>query len=426
MALTDTFQNILEKTVGPFAHKLSENIAIQGVTQGFMATMPVTLGVALLSIISGIPIEPLQAFLTSSGLGAVITNALAVTMNMQALYIAIMVAYAHGNLRGGNGTASAVLAVASMLVLMPLQTQELAPGYSVSLIPQSYLGSNGIFIALILGIVLPPMLSFLLKHVSIDLPSSVPEFVNRSLSPTFASIIILTGMVLISWGLTFTPFGNIYDLVSQTVAMPIMAVGSSPWSYLAVSAFAQFIWFFGVHPSSIMSAYAMVSMAVSTQNIEAFMQGAALPALAFAVVSVVQNADSLALGICAFFCKSERYKPLGRLAIVPAFFNITEPLMFGMPIVLNPTFFIPFVLAKPIIGLIAIGGTALGLAGAFNPTVAMPFVMPQFLSTLLQGGIGLMAIDLVCIAVMVLLFMPFFRMADKEALAEEAAASSEE
>ena len=426
MALTDTFQHLLEKSVAPFATKLSKNIAIQGVTQGFMATMPVTLGVALLSIISGLPIEPLQNFLTSSGLGTVITNALAVTMNMQALYIGAMVAYAHGNLRGNNGTAALVLTVASMFVLMPLQSQEIAAGYFATYIPQSYLGSNGIFIALILGLIIPPVLSFLLKHVSIKLPDSVPDFVSKSLSPTFAAIIILTAMVLVSWGMTLTPFGNIYDCVSQTVAIPVMGLGGSPWAYLAVTAFAQFIWFFGVHPASIMSVYMMVSVAVSTQNIEAFMQGAALPALAFATMGVVQNADSLAMGICAFFCKSERFKPLGKLAIVPAFFNITEPLMFGMPIVLNPMFFIPFVLAKPIIGLIAIGGAALGLAGGLNPTVSMPFVMPQFISTLLQGGVGLMAIDLVAIAVMVLLFWPFFRMADKQALAEEAAATAED
>ena len=357
MAVTDTFQHLLEKTVAPFATKLSKNIAIQGVTQGFMATMPVTLGVALLSIISGLPIEPLQAFLTSTGLGAVLTNVLAVTINMQALYIAAMVGYAHGNLRGGNGTAAAVLTVAAMFVLMPVQSQEIAAGYYATFIPQSYLGSNGIFIALILGLVLPPVLNFLLKHVSIKLPDSVPDFVAKSLSPTFAAIIILTGLTLVAWGMTLTPFGNVYDFVSQIVAAPIMAVGASPWSYLLVTAFAQFIWFFGVHPASIMSAYMMVSIAVSTQNIEAFMQGAALPALAFATMGVLQNADSLALGICALFCKSERFKPLGRLAIVPALFNITEPLMFGMPIVLNPMFFIPFVLAKPIIGLIGIAGT---------------------------------------------------------------------
>ena len=426
MALTETFQNMLEKTVAPLAKKLSDNKVLQGLTQGFMATMPVTLGVALLSIISGLPIPPIQDFLTSSGLGAIITNALAVTMNMQALYIGAGIAYGYSRIRGMKGMAPVVLTLAAMLVMIPLNTQEIAAGYTTSFIPQSYLGSNGIFIALVLGIVVPAVLDTLLKHVSIKLPDSVPEFVSSSLQPTVAAIIILTGAVLIAWGVSFTPFGNIYDLVSQSIAAPIMGIGASPVAYAIVVSFAQFVWFFGVHPSSIISAYTVILMPMLMQNVEAFASGQPLPALMLAVMYAMQNADSLAIGICCALTKSERYKPLGRLAIVPATFNITEPLMFGVPLVMNPMFFIPFVLAKPLICAVAALGCTLGLGSGLNPMVSMPFVMPQFISTFPQGGFGLLAIDLACILVMVLLFLPFFRMADKTALAEERAAAEAE
>lgn len=426
MALTDSFQGLLERTVAPLAHKLSSNNVLQGLTQGFMATMPVTLGIALVSIISGLPIQPLQDFLTSTGLGAIITNALAVTMNMQALYIGAAIAYSYSRIRGMKGMTPIVLTIATMLIMIPLNTQEIAPGYSSTFIPQSYLGSNGIFIALVLGIVVPAILDVLLKHVSIKLPDSVPEFVSRSLSPTFAAIILLTGAVLVAWGISLTPFGNIYDLVSQSIAAPIMGIGASPIAYAIVVSFAQFVWFFGVHPSSIISAYMVILMPVTMQNIEAYAAGQAMPALMLSVMLAMQNADSLAIGICCALTKSERFKPLGRLAIVPSIFNITEPLMFGVPLVMNPMFFIPFVLAKPLIcGITALGCMA-GLGDGLNPMISLPFALPQFISTFLQGGTGMLAIDLVCIAVMVLLFWPFFRMADKEALAEEATASSAE
>ena len=424
MALTDSFQGLLERTVAPLAHRLSSNNVLQGLTQGFMATMPVTLGIALVSIISGLPIPPLQEFLTSTGLGAIITNALAVTMNMQALYIGAAIAYSYSRIRGMKGMTPIVLTIATMLIMIPLNTQEIAPGYSSTFIPQSYLGSNGIFIALVLGIVVPAILDVLLKHVSIKLPDSVPEFVSRSLSPTFAAIILLTGAVLVAWGISLTPFGNIYDLVSQSIAAPIMGIGASPIAYAIVVSFAQFVWFFGVHPSSIISAYMVILMPVTMQNIEAYAAGQAMPALMLSVMLAMQNADSLAIGICCALTKSERFKPLGRLAIVPSIFNITEPLMFGVPLVMNPMFFIPFVLAKPLIcGITALGCMA-GLGNGLNPMISLPFALPQFISTFLQGGVGMLAIDLVCIVVMVLLFMPFFRMADKQALAEEAAATS--
>ena len=426
MALTDSFQGLLERTVAPLAHRLSSNNVLQGLTQGFMATMPVTLGIALVSIISGLPIPPLQEFLTSTGLGAIITNALAVTMNMQALYIGAAVAYSYSRIRSMKGMTPVVLTIATMLIMIPLNTQEITPGYPSTFIPQSYLGSNGIFIALVLGIAVTAILDVLLKHVSIKLPDSVPEFVSRSLSPTFAAIILLTGAVLVAWGISLTPFGNIYDLVSQSIAAPIMGIGASPIAYAVVVSFAQFVWFFGVHPSSIISAYMVILMPVTMQNIEAYAAGQAMPALMLSVMLAMQNADSLAIGICCALTKSERFKPLGRLAIVPSVFNITEPLMFGVPLVMNPMFFIPFVLAKPLIcGITALGCMA-GLGDGLNPMISLPFALPQFISTFLQGGTGMLAIDLVCIAVMVLLFWPFFRMADKEALAEEATVSSAE
>lgn len=426
MALTDSFQGLLERTVAPLAHRLSSNNVLQGLTQGFMATMPVTLGIALVSIISGLPIPPLQEFLTSTGLGAIITNALAVTMNMQALYIGAAVAYGYSRIRSMKGMTPVVLTIATMLIMIPLNTQEITPGYPSTFIPQSYLGSNGIFIALVLGIAVPAILDVLLKHVSIKLPDSVPEFVSRSLSPTFAAIILLTGAVLVAWGISLTPFGNIYDLVSQSIAAPIMGIGASPIAYAVVVSFAQFVWFFGVHPSSIISAYMVILMPVTMQNIEAYAAGQAMPALMLSVMLAMQNADSLAIGICCALTKSERFKPLGRLAIVPSVFNITEPLMFGVPLVMNPMFFIPFVLAKPLICGITALGCMVGLGDGLNPMISLPFALPQFISTFLQGGAGMLAIDLVCIAVMVLLFWPFFRMADKEALAEEATASSAE
>lgn len=425
MASTDALQKAMERYVAPIAKVLGTNKALQGLMQGFMATLPMTLGVALLSIISGLPIQPLQDFLSSTGLGTILTNALAVTINMQAIYIAVCIGYAHGKIRGINGMTAAVITLAAMLILVPISTQEIAPGYSTSSIPQSYLGSSGIFVAILLGLLIPAVTKVLLDHVSIKLPDSVPEFVSSSLSPTFAAIIVLTCVVLVNWGLSLTPFGNLFDLINGTVGIPIMNIGGSPLAYAIVASFAQLMWFFGIHPGAVIGVYMTVSMAVSAQNIAAFAAGQAVPALMFAVIGVVQNADSLAMGICAFFTKSERYKVLGRLSIVPALFNITEPLMFGVPIVLNPIMFVPFVLAKPIICALAALGTVLGLGNGLNPMISMPFVMPQFISTLFQGGIGLMVIDLVCIAAMVLLFWPFFRIADKIALKEEADAAAE-
>lgn len=87
MSVLDSMQGFLEKHVGPIAHKVSSFNVVKGLMSGMMATMPVTLGVALLSIINGLPIPPLQAFLASTGMSATITDVLVVTMNLGAIYM---------------------------------------------------------------------------------------------------------------------------------------------------------------------------------------------------------------------------------------------------------------------------------------------------------------------------------------------------
>ena len=95
MSVLDSMQGFLEKHVGPIAHKVSSFKVVKGLMSGMMATMPVTLCVALLSIINGLPIPPLQAFLTSTGMSATITDVLVVTMNLGAIYMCASVSYAY-------------------------------------------------------------------------------------------------------------------------------------------------------------------------------------------------------------------------------------------------------------------------------------------------------------------------------------------
>ena len=101
-------QGFLEKHVGPIAHKVSSFKVVKGLMSGMMATMPVTLGVALLSIINGLPIPPLQAFLASTGMSATITDVLVVTMNLGAIYMCASVSYSYGKVLGNKGLTSTV------------------------------------------------------------------------------------------------------------------------------------------------------------------------------------------------------------------------------------------------------------------------------------------------------------------------------
>lgn len=413
-------QGFLEKHVGPIAHKVSSFNVVKGLMSGMMATMPVTLGVALLSIINGLPIPPLQAFLASTGMSATITDVLVVTMNLGAIYMCASVSYSYGKVLGNKGLTSTVAAIGVLLLLIPLGHAEDGSTFIVT----RYLGSSGLFVALLVALIVPKALNFLMKHIAIPMPDSVPQFVNDSLSPMFCAIVIFTTAALLKWGMGLTTYGDVFNLINTTVAAPVMFLGSSPWAVVIYFVLCNLLFFFGIHPSVLMSVYMPVISACALANTEAFVAGQPLPYLSFIIMFSVGSVDALGMELALLTAKSERYKALSKIALVPALFNISEPIIFGTPIAMNPYMFIPYILLKPVACLVAAVGLALGLGNAFNPTVSMPFVVPLPISNFFTGGLGLVVIVCAAILAVALLFIPFVKMADKEALEEEAAAKA--
>lgn len=422
MAAVDVIQNTLDKYLGPIATRLSTNKGVQAVSGGMMATMPVVLGIAFIAIFINLPIEPLTEFLNASGMFAVGNMVMSVTMSMLAIYMTVTISSRFGKSIGVNGTTAAVFTMGVYLVLMPLQVVTQDDAASTYIAP-SYLGSNGIFMAIVLGLLVPWIISVLMKSFEFKLPDSVPPMVNDSLSPTFVAIIVFTACFLIKWGFTFTPWGNVFDMVSALVAAPIMNVGSSVWAPVIVQTLAMTLWFFGIHPSAVTNIYNVVANACMLANLDAFIAGDPLPYLEWQIVHTILNtgftAEGLPLAVSLLFAKSERYKATSRLAIVPAIFNITEPMMFGVPVVLNPVFAIPMIATKAIVGVVTILLTHVGLVTTLNPAVSMTWIMPFPVTSFLMGGFGFLIIGLIGFAISFAVFFPFFRMADAMALKEE-------
>lgn len=432
MSFMTTMQGTLDKHIAPIANKLNGNDVIKSLSRGMMYSMPITLGVCVLAVLVNLPIEPWTAFLSSTGLDTTCNAVLTVTMNMLALYLVISISYNLAKIKKVNAITAALITLGVFLVLMPLvvQTEDRSTTY---LINTAYLGSSGIFMAILLGVIVTLIYVFLMKHMKIKLPKSVPTMVVDSLSPTFVAITMFTGAFLIKWALTFTPWGNLFDCVNTLLATPIMNVGSSPLAIIFAYSFSCVLWFFGVHPSAIMNVFSPAISICLLGNLEAFMAGtpaAELPHLAFVTIYACMGIGGsgmlLGLAISMATAKSERYKALFKIAAVPSLFNISEPMMFGMPVVLNPTFFVPMVISTPVVGFLAWGLCALGLNATPNPAVMTPWVLPKFISGFLMGGFGLMAIVLICLVVAVLIWYPFFRVADKQALEEEQAAVASE
>lgn len=427
MAVFDKIQNIMDKTIAPVASKVADSKMLDALMGGMMCTLPMTLGVSVIAILINFPIPGFSDWVVSSGLMATGNYILTVTMNMMGIYISFFIGLRWGKVCGLSGYTGGIVSGAVFLAFMPQQSFEDIP--MASFINTSYMGSNGIFVAILLGLIVPKVTAILMSKLEIKLPDMVPPMVADSLSPMFAAIVLFTAVWFAKWGLSFTPWGNLFDMINTLIGTPVTMVGASPLAYIIVCSLQSIFWFFGVHPNVMLNFYAPVIMACSAANTEAIIAGEALPYGAWAVVAlgtaIGGQANALGISISLLFTKSERFKAIRGIALVPSLFNISEPLMFGLPVVLNPTYFIPFVLNIPVCAIVVQALYALGLGAAFNPTIQLPWVLPQPVIAFMQGGIGCLVISVAVLAVSVLMYTPFTLMADRQALREEQAALEE-
>lgn len=427
MAVFDKIQNIMDKTIAPVASKVADSKMLDALMGGMICTLPMTLGVSVIAILINFPIPGFSDWVVSSGLMATGNSILTVTMNMMGIYISFFIGLRWGKVCGLSGYTGGIVSGAVFLAFMPQQSFEDIP--MASFINTSYMGSNGIFVAILLGLIVPKVTAILMSKLEIKLPDMVPPMVADSLSPMFAAIVLVTAVWFAKWGLSFTPWGNLFDMINTLIGTPVTMVGASPLAYIIVCSLQSIFWFFGVHPNVMLNFYAPVIMACSAANTEAIIAGEALPYGAWAVVAlgtaIGGQANALGISISLLFTKSERFKAIRGIALVPSLFNISEPLMFGLPVVLNPTYFIPFVLNIPVCAIVVQALYALGLGAAFNPTIQLPWVLPQPVIAFMQGGIGCLVISVAVLAVSVLMYTPFTLMADRQALREEQAALEE-
>ena len=139
--ITDAMTNI----VGPFAKAVSDNNAISALTQGFMYTMPITLGVAAIAVLVNLPIAPWTAFLQSTGLYTAGTEVVSLTLSLLAIYVVGAIAYAYTHIRKENEMIGLIMAMGSFLILIPIYNAvDPATNSTVATIKTSYLGSDGI------------------------------------------------------------------------------------------------------------------------------------------------------------------------------------------------------------------------------------------------------------------------------------------
>ncbi len=421
------FNEVLERKLLPFANKLSTQRHLRAIRDSFISILPVTLVGGVVAVIGAAPVtaETTNGFLLAwadlaATLSPVLSWVSALTMGAMSLYITIGIAHFLSKHYKLDTFTPVLLSVMGFLMLV---TDPIELGFASKSIEIGYLDGKSILPAVIISIATVESYRFMREKGfgRIKLPDSVPA----SLNETFASI-VPAFLIILGYTVVFTIFANMGTTMPKfiySVMAPTFQAADSLWFTAIMTILIHVFWFFGIHDASLAGILGPIRDGNLSINAAAHLAGEAMPHVfttSFWVYFVIIGGcgSVLSLAILLVKSKSKQLRTVGKIGIIPSFFGISEPIIFGVPIMLNPLFFIPFVLTSLVNGIISFILMSSGIIGKTFAMLSwnMPSVFGAPLSTMdINAGfliVGLIILDM-------LIYFPFFKVYEKQLVALE-------
>lgn len=407
------------------ATKLSDvvggNIYLRSISKGVMPNLPIIIIGSFASLFVGLPIPFWQSFIQSAGLVTILNMVVAATTNMLGVYFTYGIAKAYAKNLELQADLVPILAIVAYLTLSPLAD----PEASSANFAYTYLGTKGMIVGIFVAIFTVKIFKVIVDaKIVIKMPEGTPDYVSNSfvsLIPGFV-VIIVAMVVRALFGLT--PWGNIFDCLYNLLQIPLTAImGNNVIAMCIFQLITQLLWVFGVHPGFLTSLTGPIMFGLDGMNQAAYAAGEPIPSvigMAFSyamTIAVVYPAFAVAV---ALFSKSSQLKTVGKISVAPAFLGISEPLIFGVPVVLNPFAAVPWIITPMLNFVLGYLACSSGLVAKYAGVTVFNF--PMVATGLLNGSVSLAIMEVVLFVLDVLVYMPFIRMQDKKYLADEAAA----
>lgn len=254
------------------------------------------------------------------------------------------------------------------------------------------------------------------------MPEGVPAMVSDAFASLIPALIIGVITALVSFGFMFTSWGSIHQMIYSLIQVPLSGLGGSLGAMIVVVLIMQILWFFGIHGNNVvMPIVTPIWMALDLENLHAFQAGQVPPhiiGLAFFQI-VTWGGTALGLVLLMLVAKSKRYRELGRMAVIPALFGVTEPVIFGTPLVLNFDFAVPFITNNIVVIILSYIATRLDIVARFTG-VQQVFGLPLGFHAAVEGRPSIIVLQLVIqLLIAPLLWYPWLRRADWKALKAE-------
>ena len=284
-----------------------------------------------------------------------------------------------------------------------------------------YMGGSGLFTAMIFGFISVIIFALLIrKNIIIRMPDSVPPAVSKAFAAIIPAVVSLYVVGTINYLFKQTAGVPLIDWISEAIQRPLMHLSQGYGAVFIIVMLVNVIWFFGLHGTNIMSPVLQTLYGTAmVENTNAFQNNEPIHfkwvAGSFEAFVWPGGAGVTLVLIIMILVLSKRadYKTVGKLGIAPGLFNINEPVMFGLPVVLNPLLMIPFILAPLATATIAYFATMAGLVRPVlvNVIWVMPTIISGFLAT--AGDWRAIVLTIINLLVAALIWAPFILAANR-------------
>lgn len=421
-------QNFSEKLadfLGPIASKFSSQRHLVAIRDGFITVMPLVIVASFYVLINNVVLDSSLGMLKDFGnfdtykdIGMSVYYG---TLGFLSIFLAFGVAYKLAAAYEMDSIGTGFVAIAATIALMP--TSVTSGDVVVNgVFSEAYTSPTGLFVAIIASILAVELLRVLQKSkaLKISMPDSVPPTVSKSFNLLIPATIALTIFALVSFLCVKFIGMNVYEIINTLIQTPIKAVFQGLPGIIIVVVLQSLLWSFGLHGAFVLSPITEPTLLTSIQeNINALQAGTEIPNIVTKpFLDVFVNVGGVGFTIALIIAillvsKREDYRSVTKIALAPGCFNINEPLMFGLPVVLNPIFTIPLILVPVVSLIIAYGATYFGLIS--KTIVMVPWTTPPVISAFLATGGDWRAavLSVILIVIAVAIYLPFVLAANK-------------
>ncbi|MGL4742539.1 MAG: PTS sugar transporter subunit IIC [Sarcina sp.] len=414
------FFDFMDKYFVPVAAKIGAQRHLVAIRDGFVTISPLIMAGAFAVLINNIGFEWYQNFMNTimpanwKDIGGAVWDG---SLGIMAVLASATIAYHLAKSYNKDGLAAGMISLAcNMLLLAPTADGTLA---------KTFMGGAGLFVAIIVALITTEIFVKLSGNpkLIVKMPDGVPPAVSKSFAALLPTIIIIVLVAIAKFIFVKVGVLDIHQALFNIIQAPLQNVLGSFWGFIGLILIQQLLWFFGLHGSNILAPIITAVLLPLTQANMAAVQAGGIPENIInsqfldSFVNMGGSGTTIALIIAIYIAgrKSKTQMMIAKLGTAPGLFNINEPIIFGMPMVLNPIYFVPFLLAPLASGVIAYLATVFNIMPPVSilGTWTTPPVLGAILSTnSIMGGV----VAIVCIAVSVAIYIPFVRMATNQEL----------